>query len=75
MVLYGQSSGAVPPFDLQVLNARGSLFATRPNLKDYVATRAELVQRSDDVLTQAAAGVLNVHIGGKWPLSQAPVSI
>jgi NADPH2:quinone reductase len=71
MVLYGQSSGAVPPFDPQVLNARGSLYLTRPSLGHYTATRAELLQRAGDVLGWVAAGKLRVRIGGRYPLADA----
>ena len=42
LCLYGQSSGVVPPFDLNQLNAMGSLFVTRPSLAHYTANRAEL---------------------------------
>jgi NADPH2:quinone reductase len=50
MVLFGASSGPVPPFDLQRLNQLGSLFNTRPNLAAYIATRDELLARAADVL-------------------------
>src|SRR6202521_5974699 len=50
MALYGQSSGPVGPFDLQVLNAKGSLFVTRPSLNHHVASREDLVQRAGEVL-------------------------
>jgi NADPH2:quinone reductase len=71
MVLYGQSSGRVGPLDLQVLNARGSLFVTRPKLADYSATRAELVERAGDVLGSIARGELRVRIDRAVPLEQA----
>src|SRR5262249_2547691 len=50
MALFGQSSGAVPPFDPQILNRKGSLFLTRPTLNSYIATREELLWRSSEVL-------------------------
>src|SRR5216110_2078727 len=50
MVLYGQSSGPVGPFDPQVLNQKGSLFLTRPTLHHYMASREELVLRAEEVL-------------------------
>jgi len=56
MVLFGGSSGAVPPFDLIQLSTRGSLFVTRPTLKDYIATRADLEWRADDVFKGVATG-------------------
>lgn len=71
MALFGQSSGPVPPIDLQVLNAKGSLFATRPTLGHYIATRSELVSRAGDVFMWAASGELQVRIDRKLPLSQA----
>ena len=46
MVLYGQSSGPIEPFDPQVLSRKGSLFLTRPTLVHYTATRAELLERA-----------------------------
>ena len=55
-VLFGQSSGAVPPVDLQILAAKGSLFATRPKLHDYVHTREELLERAGAVLGAVARG-------------------
>jgi NADPH2:quinone reductase len=71
LVLYGQSSGRVPPVDLQVLAARGSLFVTRPTLRDYVATRAELVERAERVLEAVGAGELSVRIHATYPLARA----
>ena len=71
MVLFGQSSGRVPPVDLQVLNARGSLFVTRPTLRDYVATRDELLARAGDVLGALARGELSVRIHAEYPLARA----
>jgi NADPH2:quinone reductase len=71
MVLYGQSSGPVPPFDLQVLNKKGSLYVTRPTLAHYVATRQELLERAGQVLEWVADGSLSVRIGAEYPLAQA----
>ena len=71
LVLFGQSSGRVPPLDLQVLAARGSLFATRPTLRDYVATRTELVERAERVLGAVSRGELSVTIHRTYPLAQA----
>ncbi|HZU82513.1 MAG TPA: quinone oxidoreductase [Polyangiaceae bacterium] len=72
LVLFGQSSGRVPPFDLQTLNARGSLYVTRPTLRDYVATRGELVERARAVLSAVRSGELNVRIHAELPLEAAP---
>jgi NADPH:quinone reductase len=71
MVLCGQSSGPVEPFDPQLLNAKGSLFVTRPTLAHYTATRAELLERAGEVLRWVAEGTLEVRIGGDFPLAQA----
>lgn len=71
MVLFGQSSGPVGPFDPQILNARGSLFLTRPTLVNYLATREELLWRANDLFTWIGAGQLNVRIDRGFPLDQA----
>jgi NADPH2:quinone reductase len=71
MVLYGASSGPVPPVDPQLLNQRGSLFLTRPTLGHYIADRDELVARATAVLGQVADGSLDVRIGGRYPLAEA----
>lgn len=71
LVLFGAASGQVPPFDLQRLNAGGSLFVTRPTLAHYTRTREELLERAGDVLAAIAAGRLHVEIGGRYPLDQA----
>src|SRR5574341_411912 len=71
MVLYGQSSGSVPPLDPQVLNAKGSIFLTRPFLAHYTADRAELMQRTGDLFTWIAAGELKVRIDKTFALAQA----
>jgi NADPH2:quinone reductase len=71
MVLFGQSSGPVPPFDLQVLNRKGALYITRPSLGHYLATREELVARSSDVLGWVAAGKLRLRVEHEFPLVQA----
>ena len=70
-VIYGQSSGVVPPFDLQLLNQHGSLFVQRPSLFVHIATREELVARATDVMTQVSSGKLNVRIGASYPLAEA----
>jgi NADPH2:quinone reductase len=68
LVLFGQSSGKVPPFDLTTLNIKGSLFVTRPSLGHYVATREEMQQRANDVFTWIAEGKLKPHIDRTMPL-------
>lgn len=71
LVLYGQSSGPVPPFDPQVLNRKGGLYLTRPSLWHYTQDRAELEWRAGEVLRWAAEGRLKVRIGAQFPLEQA----
>ncbi len=71
LVLYGQSSGPVPPFDLGRLNALGSLFVTRPSLAHYTADRAELELRAGAVLAAIADGRLRVRIGARFALADA----
>lgn len=71
MVLCGQASGAVPPLDPQVLNAKGSLFLTRPTLMAYIATREELLWRANDLFRWMREGKLNVRVDKTFPLSQA----
>jgi len=71
LALFGQASGPVPPFDLQRLNAGGSLVVTRPSLAHFVATREELRMRADAVLHAVATGQLQVRIGARFPLADA----
>jgi NADPH2:quinone reductase len=71
MVLFGGSSGAVPPFDPIVLTQKGSLFLTRPSLGNYIATREELLARSGAVFGMMAAGKLKLRIGHTYPLAEA----
>ena len=71
LVLFGQSSGPVEPFDPQLLNAKGSLFLTRPTLAHYTATRAELLARAGEVLQWIADGTLEVRTGHDFPLAEA----
>ena len=71
LALYGASSGAVPPFDLIRLSTTGSLYVTRPTLKDYLQTRGELEERAKDIFGWVASGELKVRIGHRFPLSAA----
>jgi len=71
MVLFGASSGAVPPFDLVALSQKGSLYVTRPTLVNYIATREELVARSGAVFGMMAAGKLKLRIEHTYPLAEA----
>lgn len=71
MVLFGGSSGAVPPFDLIALSQKGSLYVTRPTLVNYIATREELAARSGAVFGMIAAGKLKLRVEHTYPLAEA----
>ncbi|HET9799526.1 MAG TPA: quinone oxidoreductase [Gemmatimonadaceae bacterium] len=71
LVLFGQSSGVVPPIDPLMLSRKGSLFLTRPTLANYVATRDELVWRAGEVLGWVSDGSLSVRIDRDLPLADA----
>jgi len=71
LVLLGQSSGPVPPFNLGTLAAKGSLFVTRPTLAHYAITREELHQRANDLFNWIAAGQLKLRIDKTFPLAEA----
>jgi NADPH2:quinone reductase len=74
MVLYGQSSGPVPPFNPQVLSAKGSLFLTRPNLMHYTLDRTELLKRAGDLFNWISVGTLTVRIDATFPLAEAALA-
>ena len=71
MVLYGGSSGAVPPFDPIVLTQKGSLYLTRPSLNHYIVTRKELTSRADALFAMLAAGKLKLRIEHSYKLTDA----
>jgi len=71
MVLYGASSGAVPPFDPQRLQAAGSVFLTRPTLGDYLATTAELDESAAALFEVIGSGKVKIDIGQTFPLADA----
>jgi NADPH2:quinone reductase len=71
LVSFGQSSGAVPPFDPRLLSDKGSLFLVRPTLKYFVPTPAELRMRADDLFDAIRSGVLSVRIAQTYRLSDA----
>ena len=71
MVLFGGSSGAVPPFDLIVLSQKGSLYVTRPTLVNYIASRDELMARSGAVFGMIAATKLKLRVEHVYPLAEA----
>jgi NADPH2:quinone reductase len=71
MALFGQSSGPVPPLDPAILNARGSLFLTRPSLAHHILTRDEILWRVGDLMNYVASGIVSVRVGGTYPLAEA----
>ena len=71
LVLFGASSGPVPPVDPQRLNAAGSVYLTRPKLADHMATRAELTWRAGEVQHAVLAGTLDIRVGATYPLDGA----
>jgi NADPH2:quinone reductase len=71
LVLFGQSSGPVPPFDAGILNQKGSLYLTRPSLGHYVLTREELLWRSDELFTAILDGSLKVSVDRTYTLADA----
>ena len=71
LALFGQSSGPVPPFDLNILNQKGSLFLTRPSLFAYMADRATLLAAARELFGLIASGVLKIAVNQRFPLSEA----
>ncbi|CAL9401726.1 Quinone oxidoreductase 1 [Actinosynnema sp. ALI-1.44] len=71
LVLFGASSGPVPPVDPQRLNQAGSVYLTRPSLGAYTATREELEWRARELFAAVESGALAVRIGGRYPLADA----
>ena len=71
MALFGMSSGQVPPFDVGVLNTKGSLFLTRPSLAHHVLTRDELQWRAQDVFAAIRSGAVTLRIDSTYPLAKA----
>ncbi len=69
--LFGQSSGPVPPVDLNILNQKGSLFATRPSLFAYMADRETLLKAAEELFGLIASGVLKIAVNQRFPLSEA----
>ena len=68
MVSFGNASGSPPPFDLQELSQRGSLFITRPSLLSYVASREEMQACADAVFERVLDGRVKVTIAQRYPL-------
>jgi NADPH:quinone reductase len=71
LALFGQSSGAVPPFDPNILNGKGSLFLTRPTLAHHMLTRDELLWRAGEVFEWLDSGKLKLRVERAYPLAEA----
>jgi NADPH2:quinone reductase len=71
MVIFGQSSGTVPPLDVGLLAAKGSLFLTRPTLMTYTARREDLVATADELFQVVKAGAVKLEINQRFPLREA----
>jgi NADPH2:quinone reductase len=71
LVLFGQSSGVVPPFDPGILASKGSLFLTRPSLGHYTLTQEELLWRAGDILNWISSKKLKIHIDRTYPIGEA----
>jgi NADPH2:quinone reductase len=72
LVLFGQSSGPVPPFDLALLAQKGSLFITRPTLMTYTARREDLLAHASDLFEVVLSGKVKIEVARTYPLSEAP---
>jgi NADPH2:quinone reductase len=71
MVLFGAASGPVPPFELGLLAAKGSLFVTRPTLMSYIAKREDLVMMSNELFGVVASGAVKIHVNQTYALKDA----
>jgi NADPH2:quinone reductase len=71
MVSFGNASGPVPPFDLGVLGAKGSLFLTRPSLATYTAKRSDLETVAADLFSVVGSGAVKIQVNQKFPLAEA----
>jgi len=71
MITYGNSSGPVPPVDLAMLSAKGSLFITRPTMATYTSKRADLERVTTDLFDVVAKGVVNIRVNQTYKLSDA----
>lgn len=71
MVSYGNASGPVPPFDINLLNAKGSLFLTRPGFSTYMASRQDLVAGAEALFAAVRSGAVKIQVNQTFPLEQA----
>jgi NADPH2:quinone reductase len=71
MVTFGNASGAVPPVNLGILSSKGSLYVTRPTLATYIASRADLVARANDLFEVVKSGKVKIETTGRYKLADA----
>jgi NADPH2:quinone reductase len=71
MVSFGNASGPVPPVNLGILSSKGSLYVTRPTLGTYIAARADLVKRSNDLFNVVKSGKVKIETTGRYKLEDA----
>ncbi len=71
MVTFGNSSGPVPPFDISVLSAKGSLFLTRPSLASYTSKRADLQAAAKELFDVVGVGAVKIQVNQTFPLKDA----
>jgi NADPH2:quinone reductase len=71
MVTFGNASGAVPPVNLGILSSKGSLFVTRPTLATHIASRADLVERSNSLFDVVKSGKVKIETTAKYKLADA----
>ena len=71
MVSFGQASGPVPPLELSVLSAKGSLFLTRPTLMSYTAARSDLLAHAQDLFAVVSNGAVKIEVKQTYPLAEA----
>ena len=70
-VSFGNASGPVPPFDIGLLSAKGSLYATRPTLMTYTAKRKDLLASANDLFDMVVKGLVRINVNQTYPLSAA----
>jgi NADPH2:quinone reductase len=70
-VSFGSASGPVDAFNINILQTKGSLFATRPTLNTYVAKREDLVKTANDLFDVVASGAVKIPVNQKYPLKDA----
>ena len=68
---FGNASGPVPPFDMQILSAKGSLFATRPTVMTYTARREDLLANANELFEMVGSGAIKISASRTYPLRDA----